>query len=218
MADNYSIAARKIAGYLENGPEKQKTRHDLVDAARRHLPQVRTIFTLAGVEARCAALFRETWPECRIVSIDRSKAVIRARNRDPLYEAYQVGKFGDYVQRKLLWVPFDVRSKKSADGWSRDHSFRPMREFDWPKYDMAFLDFTGFVDRGREEETAFFIQDHMAERFVVGVTLNLHGLNVEPSIVANSIVRLAQPVPVAIDQITTFFSGTDMMFCILRSA
>ena len=158
--------ATQPSGFRANGIDKQNCRLELIKAGQA-LAKVETIFTLPGAKAECATMFREAWPDARLIGIERHRIVARQIPAERLNIQCLNITFPRYVGRREPWQP-----SQPHDSSHRNLIFVPNR-FDYPAYDLAFLDLNPLPTERNLGDVARFIDEHMAENAVAGVTFTV---------------------------------------------
>lgn len=148
-----------------DSPQKQLVRKLLIDS----LPESPfTIFTLGGKDLIDAKLFTKTYPECRVISIERDPVIYKKQN-DVVEDKHKI----------VLDEEIDHSSNKTKK-YMRFSRIIPLQfSFSdfvnivprFPKFDLLFIDYNGILstDVERDMETLIAGVDKGA---IIGLTLS----------------------------------------------
>lgn len=157
---------------------KDECRRRLVADCLWHSPP-KTIFTLGGINMYDVALFRKTWGDGpRIVSLERQRKTAELALRASRENGCEllVGTVNSYVNARDNLGCFPSIQKLVYDGTENSDFWyvaESHRSYDFPKFDLAFLDYTEYPKRETLDVTARFIREHMTTGAIVGVTFNI---------------------------------------------
>jgi hypothetical protein len=220
-------SARKQTGFAKDDAAKQATRHQLIIEykARFRRPPA-AIFTLPGMVAADVKLFRAEWPDARIVGIDRQTSVARLTKAHTFVrqtalgpvenEIFQVS-LKDYSQRRHLSM---WRFYRNTDRSRRSRAERAdSPKFDFPIYNLMFIDMTANPDSPDWEATIRMVDEHSAPHALIGVTVSLDAKTADSVTPAKTLAaqlksqlrRTAQVV-----YTTNYETGSQMAFWILE--
>lgn len=137
-----------------------------------------TIFALGGPHLHDVAVFRAKWgARPRIISLERQRKA--AQWVDQSKVELLIGTVHSYVGHAELPMGIPAvqrlfhRPSRVPGSTEQIVMVEPLTGFDFPTYDLAYLDYTEFPKPETLAVTARFIDEHMAENGVVGVTFNL---------------------------------------------
>ena len=158
--------------FSKNDEPKQETRHRLIHAASTELPRPpTTALSLSGIQGHCTALMRKTWPNVRIIALDRQATVARFSKTHWHGRETAVGTLENEIIHGSLYA---YGANENMQLWRRRRDGERYRlwAFDFPPIDLMFLDTTGRYDEPLDD-LVHMIDDHCASPAVVGVTLVL---------------------------------------------
>lgn len=211
------VEASHTTGYIADGDDKIACREALVASAKALYGTPRTIFTLAGRHCGCVKLFREHWTreDTRIVSIDRHKDVVRGTPVEKYGMEQYFAPFRDYVSRSIKRGATKILRDDSI---MKNASFEPHPRFDFPLYDLAFLDNNHNPTDEHITDVVEFIVHHTACRAVIGVTFTAGAKSDINAPMAEDIAnRLIGrcPVPLSLAYRLDYTTGSKMVFFVL---
>lgn len=174
-------SALRQSGFALNEAEKRNTRFQLISTYKELFTRPpMAIFTMAGMQAHCVEAFRAEWPRSRLVSIDRQTSSARFTKAHSHERLTSVSTLENDLFLASLQ---DYSLKKSLSMWrffrNQDREMKSIGhrafEFDFPKFDLMFLDMTARYDSPDGRAARRMIDEHTLPHAVVGVTVSIGG-------------------------------------------
>ncbi len=157
-------------GYTENDDDKKACRQALILETNLTGKRPSNIFSLPGPMGHCVATFRAEWPAARIVCVDKSSTAARITSAHGMDRRIGKSMFDNeifantltsYAKKQFPLVRID-----------RDGNKFFLVNFDFPQFNMMFLDTTNNFDNHKEFQAIIdMINNHSAAEAIVGVTM-----------------------------------------------